>query len=545
MLESGFGHGPTGLETGSPAAKTAGLVDVRPEPESGASREGPSTRGALRVGVGGAASPSASELRRGSRRNGVQGRPRRRVVAADRQVRLALLVADLGVVGASYALGGRPPASWVYATVPLWSFSLLFFGAYDFLRAGAEDARRLLAGVIVASAAVLLVVHLGGAGVQPGWLGRVLAEIVVLGAVVRVGARRVVAALQARGLLERRVLVVGANAEALALGRSLGRQAWGGCELVGFVDPGLTSTGEAGSSGRPATRGGAGPQANAPGPVLCGLDGLADAVRATRADVVLVASTALQPGDVATVCRTLHALGVEVRLSTGLPQVAVARMSLECLDGAGVLVVRQSHLSAHQAALKRAVDVVGSVLLLVLCAPLLLALALVVRVTSGPGVLFRQVRVGEGGKAFTIYKFRTMVPGAEERVVDLKDRNQADGLLFKVFDDPRVTGVGRVLRRWGLDELPQLWNVLKGEMSLVGPRPPLPDETARYDEWVRGRLKVKPGITGLWQVNGRHELSFDDYVRYDLFYVENWSLALDLAVLFRTIPALIAQRGAY
>jgi lipopolysaccharide/colanic/teichoic acid biosynthesis glycosyltransferase len=158
-------------------------------------------------------------------------------------------------------------------------------------------------------------------------------------------------------------------------------------------------------------------------------------------------------------------------------------------------------------------------------------------------VLFRQRRVGRGGREFTIHKFRSMVPDAERRLAGLAERNEADGLLFKLSRDPRVTRVGRVLRAWSLDELPQLLDVLRGDMSLVGPRPPLPAEAARYDAWLRDRLRVKPGVTGLWQVSGRHRLCFEDYVRYDLFYVENWSLAMDLFILLKTIPTVLRPSG--
>jgi lipopolysaccharide/colanic/teichoic acid biosynthesis glycosyltransferase len=170
--------------------------------------------------------------------------------------------------------------------------------------------------------------------------------------------------------------------------------------------------------------------------------------------------------------------------------------------------------------------------------------ALAVRL-SGPGpVLFRQERVGLGGRTFTMHKLRSMVTGAEHRRDELLAGNTADGPMFKCPSDPRVTRVGRLLRTWSLDELPQLLDVLRGDMSLVGPRPPLPDEVATYDGWTRNRLRVKPGMTGLWQVSGRHTLSFDDYVRYDLFYVENWSLGMDLFLILRTIPAVLARSGA-
>jgi exopolysaccharide biosynthesis polyprenyl glycosylphosphotransferase len=220
-------------------------------------------------------------------------------------------------------------------------------------------------------------------------------------------------------------------------------------------------------------------------------------------------------------------------------------VTVEPLDGLAVLSLRHNELSRQQTLLKRVFDVASASLLLIAAAPTIVMLAIIVRLTSRGPVIFRQTRTGEGGRPFTILKLRTMVVDAEDRLIDLRELNEADGLLFKMSHDPRITPVGRVLRRWGLDELPQLWNVLRGDMSLVGPRPPIPEETARYDEWIQGRLRVKPGITGLWQVNGRHALSFADYVRYDLFYVENWSLALDLFIVARTIPALLRRRGAY
>jgi lipopolysaccharide/colanic/teichoic acid biosynthesis glycosyltransferase len=171
--------------------------------------------------------------------------------------------------------------------------------------------------------------------------------------------------------------------------------------------------------------------------------------------------------------------------------------------------------------------------------------AAAVKATSPGPVVFRQERIGLRGRPFTLLKFRTMVAEADQLLDELRARNEADGPLFKLRQDPRVTRVGAVLRRYSIDELPQLWNVLKGEMSLVGPRPPLAREVALYEEWQLDRLEVRPGITGLWQVSGRSELSFDDYVRLDLFYVENWSIAYDLFILSKTVPLLVSARGAY
>jgi lipopolysaccharide/colanic/teichoic acid biosynthesis glycosyltransferase len=166
-----------------------------------------------------------------------------------------------------------------------------------------------------------------------------------------------------------------------------------------------------------------------------------------------------------------------------------------------------------------------------------------VRLTSRGPALFRQTRVGRGGREFAIWKFRSMVTGAE--LMPAPKVNDSDGLLFKLRADPRVTPVGRFLRRWSLDELPQLWNVVRGDMSLVGPRPPVPGEVAGYGDDVRRRLLVKPGLTGLWQVSGRSDLPWEDYVRLDLYYVENWSVSLDLLIMGRTLLAVVRGHGAY
>ena len=186
--------------------------------------------------------------------------------------------------------------------------------------------------------------------------------------------------------------------------------------------------------------------------------------------------------------------------------------------------------------------VVAVVLLL---PPVFLLIAIAVKLTSRGPVFFRQERVGYHGRPFKILKFRTMVMDAEDRLEDLMHMNEATGPLFKMKDDPRVTKVGRLLRKLSLDELPQLFNVIRGDMSLVGPRPPLPREVAQYEDWMMARLEVRPGITGLWQVSGRSELPFEDYVRLDLFYIENWSLAYDLFILAKTVPTLVTARGAH
>lgn len=192
---------------------------------------------------------------------------------------------------------------------------------------------------------------------------------------------------------------------------------------------------------------------------------------------------------------------------------------------------------------KRVIDIAGAAIGLVILSPLLAITALVIRVQDGPPVLFRQTRVGLHGRPFTIFKFRTMIVGAEERLDEVLHLNERSGAAFKASDDPRMTRTGAWLRKTSIDELPQLWNVLTGSMSLVGPRPPLPTEVAEYDVWHRRRLSMKPGITGLWQVEARHEPDFDRWVEHDLVYIDGWSIWLDVKILLKTLPALVAHGG--
>jgi exopolysaccharide biosynthesis polyprenyl glycosylphosphotransferase len=195
-------------------------------------------------------------------------------------------------------------------------------------------------------------------------------------------------------------------------------------------------------------------------------------------------------------------------------------------------------------AVKRAIDVVGSAALLALFAPVMAAAALAIRASSAGGVIFRQERIGLRGRTFDCLKFRSMVEDAERLRETLLAHNEMDGPAFKISDDPRVTPVGRFLRRWSLDELPQLWNVLRGDMSLVGPRPPLPDEVDRYGGGQRRRLSMRPGITCLWQISGRNEIGFEGWMELDLHYIDQWSLALDLWILLSTPVAVLGRRGA-
>ncbi|SFR72363.1 Undecaprenyl-phosphate galactose phosphotransferase, WbaP/exopolysaccharide biosynthesis polyprenyl glycosylphosphotransferase [Agromyces sp. CF514] len=273
---------------------------------------------------------------------------------------------------------------------------------------------------------------------------------------------------------------------------------------------------------------------------------LAATSKRTRTRAVIIAGDL--PGGNATIRRLgwdLENSNTELILVSRLTDVAGPRIHLRPISGLPMVHVDLPQYSGFAHAVKRIFDVVvtGGILLLLL--PLIALIAMTVRLTSVGPVLFRQERVGVGGSRFTMLKFRSMVVDAEARLAGLQARNEADGVLFKVKDDPRITPIGRTLRRYSLDELPQLWNVLVGDMSLVGPRPPLPAEVDRYEEDVNRRLLTKPGITGLWQVSGRSNLSWDESVKIDLYYVENWSLTGDIVILLKTARAVVGSHGAY
>jgi exopolysaccharide biosynthesis polyprenyl glycosylphosphotransferase len=390
----------------------------------------------------------------------------------------------------------------------------------------AEEFRRIIVSISLIISAIVMVSFWAQASFSRLWMLLSWG----LGLVLALTSRRLwhwrTRRLRLAGQLTFRTLIVGANLEAEGLAVTMQTRELG-FQPVGFV------------------AGGAEELRLDDQRVLGRVDQLRELVRETKADCLFVASSAVTASDVVQIMKARRLENVEVRFTANLPTVLSSRLAPQTIGGVMTLSVNALQLTRTQAAAKRACDLVVSGLGLLALAPLLLAVAVAVKLSSPGPVIFRQERVGLRGRPFTVLKFRTMVAGADLMLESLRDRNEADGPLFKLREDPRVTRVGRLLRRYSLDELPQLVNVLKGEMSLVGPRPPLAGEVAHYDEGQLDRLEVRPGITGLWQVSGRSDLSFEDYVRLDLFYVENWSIAYDLFILSKTIPLLVSTRGAY
>ncbi len=281
-------------------------------------------------------------------------------------------------------------------------------------------------------------------------------------------------------------------------------------------------------------------------PTYVGFDTSSSVARHHRADALVVLPGArLTPTKMRRLHWALAGVGTELCVGTGLLDVTPTRTRVLTSGGLNVVHVAPASLCGARRCIKDVLERAAATVGLALLLPLLLAVGIIVRLETPGPALYRQQRVGKDGRLFTMYKVRSMSDSAEVERVDLMGCNEGDGVLFKIKRDPRVTPLGRWLRRWSIDEVPQLWNVVRGDMSLVGPRPALPEEVARYDADPRRRLVVKPGLTGLWQVSGRSDLTWAETVRLDVRYVDNWSLALDVAILARTVRAVLGHRGAY
>jgi exopolysaccharide biosynthesis polyprenyl glycosylphosphotransferase len=357
------------------------------------------------------------------------------------------------------------------------------------------------------------------------WVISVLVFVPVCLVVERTIARRIFARLRREGRVLRRVLVVGTDAEAIGLVHATHRHPELGYQVIGFVGPDDIGT-----------RGGC--------QVLGGFENTQSVLETSGANGVMISLASVEPILVNRLTRQLTDAGYHVALSSGLRDIDIVRFRAQDIGGHTLIYVEQTMRDGWRAIAKRVFDVALSVFALVLFSPILAAAALAIRLESKGGVLFAQERIGRDGNSFRVYKLRTMVADAESRKAELAEQNEADGPMFKMTHDPRVTRVGGFLRKLSLDEIPQFVNVLRGEMSVVGPRPALPDEVEQWTDDVHERLRVLPGITGMWQISGRSDTTFDEYKRLDLYYVDNWSLAHDLRIVARTFSVVLARRGA-
>ena len=466
---------------------------------------------------------------------------------------LILAGVDALIGGATAAIPASMNATlYTYQAMPLlcvigllfWPTAIAFSRGYRRVRIGVgfdEFRVLILAGIVIVAASALpagfLAVPDDGldpshAAVSPLALLRVVVVgapiAVVLSLSARFLARTLLHRFQKQGRGMRHIVVAGSSAAAQQLTERIQREPHGGMKVIGLCLPAEEL-----------------PRAVIDGlPVLGNLDQTGDVVRELGCDAIAVTSDDATRSYLRRLAWSVEGAGVDVLIDPGLGDVAEPRLNIRRLTGFPLVHVAEPHFTGWRRLVKRLSEVVLTCVGLVVIAPAVVVIAAVVKLQDGGPIIFRQLRVGRGGKLFTILKFRSMVVDAEARKIDLVAMNEGHGALFKVRDDPRITPFGKFLREFSLDELPQLINVLRGSMSLVGPRPHLPQEVAQMPYEAHRRSLVTPGLTGLWQVSGRSDLEEADGIRLDLRYVENWSLTLDLWILWKTVSAVLARRGA-
>jgi exopolysaccharide biosynthesis polyprenyl glycosylphosphotransferase len=437
-------------------------------------------------------------------------------------VALALFLVEAVLLGSRDVFHGVAPLL-VTLTVPAgWVATFFVFGLYAPRHLSAvEEFRRIIGATSFGMVAMVMTGfwsshEIGRATIGIAWVLALVSELLT-----RRMWRLEVARRRADGSLSLRTLVVGTNDEAARLAEELNKEG-SGFSPVGFVAASSTNV-------QPADLDVAG-----------GIHRLTETIRERGAECIFVASSAVRSDEMLNVLQAARQAGLDVRISAQLPEILASRVAIQNVGNSLALSVRPLQLSRAQRLLKRAFDlaIAGAVLMCTL--PLWAVIAAAIRFTSAGPAFFTQTRVTQGGRTFRMIKFRTMVTDAEARGI-VVDTSQA---FFKMEDDPRITRIGRLLRKTSLDELPQLLNVIKGEMSLVGPRPLPEDQVKAHPELLSGRLEVQAGMTGWWQIQGRSDVSAEEAVRMDVFYIENWSVSLDLYILMKTAGVVVARSGA-
>ncbi|MFP5333805.1 MAG: sugar transferase [Actinomycetes bacterium] len=437
---------------------------------------------------------------------------------------------------AALQLGGTTPSYLLISLVlgVVWFAVLTVFDTRDarIIGVGDEEYRRVVSGSLGLFGAIAIVAYLGRIEVARGFLLLALPAGLAMLLVSRWMWRKWLHLQRRHDRWSDRVVVVGSTPHVRTLVKDLQREKYAGYHVVGLCVSDVDAQESQNLLDELAV------------PVLGDATDVVRLADEVDADAVAVASVERYQA-LRDLGWQLEGRGTDLVVAPSLVQGAGPRVHTRPVGGLALLHVEAPRYEGANKVGKTVFDVLVAGVGVVLLSPVLLAIGLLVRFSDQGPILYRQQRIGLNGKPFDMLKFRSMVVDADQRIAELMSNNEAAGPLFKMRDDPRVTRVGRVLRRYSLDELPQMFNVLNRTMSLVGPRPPLPSEVASYEDRVARRLLVRPGITGLWQVSGRSDLSWDDSVRLDLFYVENWSITQDLIILAKTLRAVVSSRGAY
>lgn len=418
---------------------------------------------------------------------------------------------------------------WIILTV--WSLIFYLAGSYNYWRGERwlKETWKIFKAIFLSS----LVLGFFVFAFKYQFVSRIFISLfaisdLVLIIIFRYLARRIIILWGKKREDTRNVLILGLNEHALELAKAIERNGDLGFKFLGF----LSFT----KSDKPSNYKGY--------PVLGAAQDLSSLMDNKVVDEVIFAISQEEFNKMSDLLLLCEERGITTRVVLNLFPLAISKTHLEKMDGFSLLTFSTTPQNEMLFLMCRICDIIASLFLIGLFAPLLLLIAISIRLDSPGPILYRQTRCGLNGRRFTVYKFRSMVQDAEERKKDLIHFNLMKGPVFKIKNDPRITRVGRILRRLSLDELPQLFNVLRGDMGFVGPRPPLPEEVKQYEGWQRRRLSMKPGITGLWQVSGRNQIDFQDWVKLDLEYIDNWSLWLDFKIILKTIPAVLSGKGA-
>jgi exopolysaccharide biosynthesis polyprenyl glycosylphosphotransferase len=462
----------------------------------------------------------------------------------------AVFVADLNAVALSLFLGALV-ATWVnpsdpvatrtyfwflLLTLPVWpiTFARQYLYRARHIARSADEAERVARAILYGFVALLVISIFTGEYFSTEAVTFRLAPTVIvvsfLFMFVIVGIERAIARwlfkrARTSGQNLRNVLIVGKNAEGAFVRDMLDKDPSLGYKVLGYLEDELPN----------------------------GIEGLADsagalsAINEVNAGGVIIAATGIEVGTSNQLIRTLTENDIHVELSSTLCDIASDRLTIRPLGRFPMVYIEPVERNGWRRLAKQAFDYTFGLVMFILLSPILLGAMLAIKLTSPGPIFFKQVRIGRDGEEFEVYKLRTMVTDAEALLENVRHLNEAKGPIFKIKDDPRITRVGKILRKTSIDELPQFINVLRGEMSVVGPRPALPNEVAEWQPVLRNRLRVQPGITGMWQVGGRldGENDDEDYGQLDLYYVDNWTLVTDLTIILRTVPAVLMQKGSY
>ena len=446
---------------------------------------------------------------------------------------LAYFIRDWGFADTYPRLYPLSEYLWMLLIIlPIGACCLYYFGLYKSQRTSTIWSE--LRNILIAMVIMTILLGTGIFALKVQYVSRLFVGIFGMNAFFLLAIQRIVMRglakiLRKRGLNTRIVLIVGSGKRARELAKTVMDHKEWGLILLGLV----------------AERGNGHLQKVGGYPVIGSTDKIAEILNAHIVDEVLFAVSRKKLDEFEEIFLLCEERGIRARVAINFFPHMIAKVCLEEIEGIPLLTFSTVPHNEFVLALKRGFDILVSSIALTLFAPIFFPIAIAIRATSPGPVFYQQTRVSLNGRHFTLFKFRSMVANAEEKKQELLHLNLMEGPVFKMEDDPRVTWVGRFLRKTSLDEFPQFWNVLKGDMSIIGPRPPLPEEVEKYQPWQRRRLSMRPGLTCLWQIKGRNTIrDFEQWINLDLQYIDTWSLGLDLKIFFKTIPTILFARGA-